>query len=65
MNLVLQGTPDSILKTFWVKSKNIFGCIFGKSKKNILHILLKKKIKQKLLYIFSLVCLYIFLRVFF
>jgi len=63
MNLVLQGRPDSILKTFWVKSKNIFGCIFGRSKKNILHILLKK-IKQKLLYIFSLWSLYIFLRSF-
>jgi len=59
MNSVLQGTPDSISKTFWVKSKNIFGCIFGKSKKNILHILLKK-----LLNIFSLWSLYIFLRSF-
>jgi len=42
MNSVLQGTPDSISKTFWVKSKTVFGCIFRKSKKNILHILLEK-----------------------
>jgi len=37
MNSVLQGTPDSISKTFWVKSKNIFGCFWKIKEKHFAH----------------------------
>jgi len=56
MNSILQGTSDSALKTFWIKSTNIFECIFlkKKSKKHILHILLKKNQTKTLVHIFTL-----------
>ena len=37
MNSVLQGAPDSISKTFWVKNKNIFGCFWKIKEKHFAH----------------------------
>jgi len=37
MNSILQETPDSISKTFWVKNKNIFGCFWKIKEKHFAH----------------------------
>jgi len=35
MNSILQGTPNSTLKTVWVKGKIIFVYIFGKNQRKL------------------------------